>query len=204
MRIERAELERWREVGTEYAMAEVDRRGWDRFVVATDSHGAPTAVRIAARKRDSVLGLALGHASLSHATEGDRAPMRGEVWAAFGQLASQGREEFVRHGLAQMTRGGVNEDVASEMIDRFANMDAVAAMVEVLGREPEPVGEFLAELDLPLLLAKHEGCLGRTDEGFDDIVATFPDAATVICPEQCSSSPAFAHALREFATDAYA
>jgi hypothetical protein len=196
--LERSDLDAWREAGAASGLARVDGLGWNAFVVATDSHGAPTAVRIAAKRPGVVLGLALGHASLSHSTEGDRAPMRGEVWAAFGQLAKQGSDAFVRYGLAQMTRGGVDEDLAAEMIARFPNMDAVAAMVDALGREPEPIGELLDGLNLPLLLAKHEGCLGRTDEGFEDIVAAFPQAATVICPQQCSTSPSFAEALREF------
>lgn len=158
-------------------------------------------MRAAERARESVIGLALGHASLSSDTEGDRAPMRGEVWEAFGQLARQGKEEFVRYGLAQMTRGGIDENLADEMIERFQDMDLVAAMVDALGRESEPIGDTLAALDLPLLLAKHEGCLGRTDEGFEDIVAAFPDARTAICPETCSSSPTFAAALRRFCQD---
>ena len=77
-------------------------------------------------------------------------------------------------------------------------MEVVAAMVEALGREPEPIGDDLGTLDLPLLLAKHEGCLGSTDEGFEDIVAAFPEAETVVCAEACSSSPAFADAIRRF------
>jgi hypothetical protein len=97
-----------------------------------------------------------------------------------------------------MTRGAISEELAQQMLARFPDMDLVSAMVEALGREPEPIGEDLAALGVPLLLAKHEGCLGRTDEGFEDIVAAFPDARTVICPEACSSSPAFAEALRAF------
>lgn len=188
----------WRDARAERARAEVERRDWDRFFVVTDSHGAPTAVQVAELCRESVVGLALGHASLSSATEGERAPMRGDIWAAFGQLARQGKEEFVRYGIAQMTRGGIDEGVADEMIKRFHDMDLVAAMVDALGREPEPIGDQLAALDLPLLLAKHEGCLGRTDEGWEDIVTAFPDAQTVVCPETCSSSPTFAAALEPF------
>ena len=196
--IDHATLMTWREAGAERALAKIERRGWQSFVVVSDSHGAPTAVRVAEQARESVVGLALGHASLSSDTEGDRAPMRGEVWEAFGQLARQGKEEFVRYGLAQMTQGGIDEDLADEMIERFHDMDLVAAMVDALGRESEPIGDKLESLDLPLLLAKHEGCLGRTDEGFEDIVAAFPDARTAICPETCSSSPAFAAALERF------
>jgi hypothetical protein len=192
------DLVSWREAAATRAIAEAEGRGWESFVVVSDSHGAATAVRAAGMRRDAVLGLALGHASLSHSTEGDRAPMSGEVWAVLGQLTRQGQDSFVRYGLAQMTRGGITEDLAAQMIERFHDMDLVAAMVEALGREPEPIGDQLAALDLPLLLAKHEGCLGRTDEGFEDIVAAFPQARTVICPETCASSPTFAHGLREF------
>ena len=195
------ELGSWRDAGAARGVAETDARGWSSFVVVTDSHGAATAVRVAELVRDRVLGLALGHASLSHSTESDRPPMRGEVWSAFGQLARQGQEAFVRYGLAQMTRGGIDEDEAAQMIERFHDMDLVAAMVDVLGRESEPIGNALAALGLPLLLAKHEGCLGRTDEGFEDIVTAFPDARTVICPETCGSSPTFARAVEQLWRD---
>ena len=192
-------LSRWRGAAVEHALEEIDRLGWTQFVVVTDGHGAPTAVRLARMRRDSVLGLAIGHASLSHSTVGERAPMNAGAWAALGQLARQGNDAFVRYGIAQMTQGGVSEKVAEQMLERFGEMEVVAAMVEALGREPEPIGDDLAALHLPLLLAKHEGCLGRTDEGFEDIVAAFPDADTVICPETCTSSPAFADALQRFA-----
>jgi pimeloyl-ACP methyl ester carboxylesterase len=191
-------LSRWRDAAAQRGLDEVDRRGWDRFAVVTDSHGSPTAVRLARSRPDSVIGLALGHAALSHSTEGDRAPMRGGVWNAMAQLARQGSEPFVRYGIAQMTRGGVDEETAQKMVERFPDPELVAAMVDALGHEPEPIGDDLTALDVPLLLAKHEGCLGRTDEGFDDIVTAFPDAETVICPETCASSPVFAEALRSF------
>jgi pimeloyl-ACP methyl ester carboxylesterase len=191
-------LSRWRDAAAQLGLDEIDRRGWDEFVVVTDSYGSAAAVRIAARRRDSVLGLALGHASLSHSTEGERAPERAGTWDAMVQLARQGSEAFVRYGIAQMTRGGIDEQTAEQMVARFPDMDLVTAMAEALGQEPEPIGDDLAAIDAPLLLAKHEGCLGSTDEGFEDVVAAFPDAETVICPEMCASSPAFAEALRGF------
>lgn len=191
-------LSHWRDAAVERGLAEVDRRGWDRFVLVTDSHGSPTALRLAQRRREPVAGLAIGHASLSHGSEGDRAPMRGEIWEAMGQLVRRGGEAFARHGIAQMTRGGVSEELAQEMTKRFPDVELVTAMIDALGQEAEPIGDDLQALDLQLLLAKHEGCLGRTDEGFEDIVAAFPDARTVICPETCSSSPTFADALRAF------
>jgi pimeloyl-ACP methyl ester carboxylesterase len=191
-------LSRWRAAGAATGLAVADRAGWESFVVLTDGHGSPTAVRLARERPDSVLGMAIGHASLSHSTTGERPPMNAGAWAALGQLARQGNDAFVRYGIAQMTRGGVSEEVAEQMLERFPDMDLVAAMVEALGREPEPIGDELAALGLPLLLAKHEGCLGRTDEGFEDIVAAFPQAHTAFCPETCTSSPAFAEAVRRF------
>jgi pimeloyl-ACP methyl ester carboxylesterase len=191
-------LARWREAAAELALEEIERRGWERFVIVADSLGHPTAIRVAQARADDVEGLALGHASLSHAVEGERAPMRAGVWEAMTHLARQGSESFVRYGIAQMTQGGIDEETAQLMVERFPDMELVAAMVDALGREPEPIGEELAALGLPLLLAKHDGCLGHTDEGFDDAVAAFSDAQTVICPETCSSSPAMAEALRTF------
>jgi pimeloyl-ACP methyl ester carboxylesterase len=191
-------LARWREATVKVGLDAADRRGWERFVVVTDSWGAPTAVRIARMRRDAVLGLAMGHAALSHSTEGERAPERAGILAAMVQLARQGSDAFVRYGIAQMTRGGIDEDTAQKMVERFPDMELVTATLEALGEEPEPIGDELRELDVPLLLAKHEGCLGSTDEGFEDIVKAFPEAETVICPEMCASSPAFAEALREF------
>jgi pimeloyl-ACP methyl ester carboxylesterase len=191
-------LARWREAGGQRALREPDQRGWDRFFVVTDSRGVATAVRVATQRPEAVQGLAIGHASLSKSTEGERPPERAGVWEAVAQLARQGNEAFVRHGIAQATRGGVDEETARRMVERFPDMELVSAMVEALGREPEPVGDELAAVGVPLLLAKHEGCLGSTDEGFEDMVAAFPDADTVICPEACSSSPAFAEAIRRF------
>jgi len=189
---------RWRRAASDRALEEPIRRGWDRFFLVTDLRGVATAVGAAARRPRAVQGLAIGHAALSKATEGARPPERAGIWDALAQLAKQGNETFVRHGIAQATRGGLDEATARQMIERFPDMRLVSAMIEALGREPEPIGDQLATLDLPLLLAKHEGCLGSTDEGFEDIVAAFPRAETVICHETCSSSPAFADAIRRF------
>lgn len=194
-------VEAWRRAGVERGLAEVDRRGWPDFVVVTDSRGSVTAVRLVAERRSAVPALAMGHAALSHATEGERAPVSGEIWHALVLLARQGSEAFVRHGIAQMTRGGIDDRLAQEMIERFPEMDLVADVVETLGREAEPIGEQLASLDVPLLLAKHEGCLAWTEAGWEDAVAAFPQATTVICPNQCSSSPDFAAAIRALCQD---
>jgi hypothetical protein len=138
-------LSLWRGAGAKRGLEEVERRGWERFVVVTDSHGAPTAVRLARTRSGAVLGLAIGHASLSHASEGERAPMNRSIWEVMVQLAPQGGEAFVRHGIAQATRGGISEDVAQQMLERFPDMELVAATVEALGHDPEPIGDDLAK-----------------------------------------------------------
>jgi hypothetical protein len=188
----------WREASVNRALQEVERRGWEDFVVVTDAYGHLSAVLVAERRRDAVRGLALGHASLSHSTEGERAPMSRATWDVMVELARQGGDAFVRYGIAQATRGGISEDVAKQMVERFPDMKVVTLTIETLAREPEPIGDRLRILDLPLLLGKHEGCLGHTEEGFEDIVAAFPRARTVVCPETCCSSPAFAAAIRSF------
>lgn len=92
----------------------------------------------------------------------------------------------------------MSEEVADQMVRRFPDSKLVVGVWEMVGAEPEPVGDQLAALDLPMLLAQHVGCLASTEEGFEDIAARFPDAAIIRCPEACSVSPTFAEALREF------
>jgi hypothetical protein len=49
-----------------------------------------------------------------------------------------------------------------------------------------------------MLLARHNGCLLFTDEGFEDAVAAFPEAVSVPCAVKPGTSPEFAEVLREF------
>lgn len=197
-------LAEWRRMTVERGLQEADRRGWERFVVVTDGDGGPAAVRLAAARPAAVQGLALGHAALSRSMEGDRAPLNRQVWEALGQLMRQDRESFVRYGIAQMTQGSVDEDLATRMLERFPDMEVVAGLWDLLAQDPEPMEaelRALHERGVPFLLAKHEGCLGSTDEGYEDIVAAFSDARTVSCPEACEVSPAFAEALRVFCAE---
>lgn len=191
-------LPQWRTAGVAVGLRILDELGWEEFFVVTDDLGAPTAVAIARARIGDVLGLALGHAALSHSTEGERAAMNRAVWDVMAQLARQGSEQFVRYGIAQATQGGISPEVAQQMVERFPDMSLVAATFDALSKTPEPIGDDLIALGVPLLLAKHDGCLGRTDEGFEDIVAAFPRSAIAICPEACSASPTFAEALRRF------
>jgi pimeloyl-ACP methyl ester carboxylesterase len=191
-------LGRWRAATVERGLRMAAERGWERYVVAVDSWGTPAAVRLAASRPEAVQGLAIGHAALSHSFEGERPPSNKAVWEAMASLMRTDREAFISHGITQMTRGGIDDQLAEKMVARFPDTDVVVAVWESVALDPEPIGEYLAASSVPLLFGKHEGCLGRTDEGFEDIVAAFPGARTVNCPEACQASPTFAAALREF------
>jgi hypothetical protein len=192
-------LAEWRRAAAQRGIEEVDPRGWTRFFVAVDGEGIATAVRIAEARATAVQGIALGHAALSRSTEGARPALNKEVWSGMGALLRTDSQAFIRHGIAQVTAGSVSEEVAARMVERYSDTELVIRIWDGIGLEPEPIGEQLAALELPLLLGQHAGCLGWTEEGYQDIVERFPEAATVSCPEACSASPAFADALREFA-----
>jgi pimeloyl-ACP methyl ester carboxylesterase len=179
-------------------LLEVERQGWDRFFIAADGWGNATAARIALERPAAVQGMALGHASLSFDMEGERPAVSREIWAAMGQLLKQDQPQFIRHGIVQMTRGAVTDDVAAEMLDRFPDSGFIEVMWDALGREPQPIGEMLKEYGGPLLLAQHVGCLSFTEEGFRDAVAAFAGARVLRVPQAPSVTREFADALRQF------
>jgi hypothetical protein len=84
------------------------------------------------------------------------------------------------------------------MIDRFPDDERTIASWEALTSWEEPIEQDLRALAAPLLFAKHEGCLISTEEDFEDAVAAFPEAMTVVVDEAPSVSEQFAAALREF------
>jgi pimeloyl-ACP methyl ester carboxylesterase len=180
------------------ALQEADGRGWDRYFVVGDAWGTATAVRAAAAQPDRVLGVALGHASVDYAMEGERPSVNGEVVAAMTQLMRTDYDSFVRYGITQFTQGGFDEEMATKMVRKFPATDVVSKFWEMLVERPEPVGEMLRALDKPLLLAKHDGCLVFTAEGYDDLVASFPKAETVTVSRASAASEEFAAALRGF------
>jgi hypothetical protein len=186
-----------RELVVRRGLDELDSRDWERFFVASDGEGIAAAVRIADARKSDVQGLALGHAKLSFRREGDRAPVNGEVWAAMAQLVKQDHVSFLRHGIPQATHGSVDEEHAQRIVERFPKQ-LIEVGWEAFGRDDVPIGRLLEGLDCPLLFAKHEGCLMSTDEGFEDAVAAFPRARTVIVDEAPAVSEDFADALRSF------
>jgi pimeloyl-ACP methyl ester carboxylesterase len=191
-----------REVIVARGLEELDQLGWDKCFVATDSWGIPSAVKLAIGRPEAVMGIALGHAKLSHRRDGERPPINGAVYDALTELIATDREAFIRHGIAQATGGSVSEDLAERMIERFPH-DLLVSGWEAMTRDEE-IGELLAQVDCPLLFAKHVGCLGSTEEGFEDAVAAFPRATTVAVEDAPLSSEKFADALHEFCEEVLA
>jgi pimeloyl-ACP methyl ester carboxylesterase len=192
-----------REVIVTRGLEELDRLGWDACFIATDSWGIASAVRLALARPNAVLGLALGHAKLSQRREGERAPVNGPVYDALAELIRTDHEAFIRHGIAQATGGSVREELAGRMIERFPH-DLLVSGWEELTREDEEIGDLLRQVDCPLLFAQHVGCLGSTEEGFEDAAAAFPEATTVAVEDAPLSSEKFADALRDFCEQIFA
>jgi hypothetical protein len=179
------------------ALAELDRRGWDSYVLVCDGSSLPAGVRVGHARPEAVEAMALGHARLSNRMEGERAPVNKEVTEAFGQLAETNFPDFIRYGLTQVTHGSIGDELAARMLERVP-IEIGRAYFEMNLRDPEPFEDLIRDIDVPLLFAKHEGCLGSTDEGFEDAVAAFPGARTISVPEAPSVSSDFAKALRAF------
>ena len=186
-----------REALVDAGVEHLESQGWDRFFIVGDTFGTATAVRIARARRDAVEGIALGHASLSWDMEGDRAPINPELWAAMAQLMNQDVNSFVRYGITQLTQGSYDEEVARQMVERVPP-EQLQALWSMIRDDHEPIGGLLAEIDRPLLLAQHRGCLMFTEPGFEDARAAFPSARTVVVDGAPSADEGFAGALREF------
>jgi hypothetical protein len=114
------------------------------------------------------------------------------------QLLRSDYDSFVRYGMTQFTQGAFDEATSERIVARFPPMDIAARVWEMLIERPEPMGEPLAELDMPVLLSKHEGCLVFTDEGYEDVVRALPDARRTSVSRASSASDEFAAALRDF------
>lgn len=175
-------------------LAEIDRRGWEACVIAGDEYAAYTAVRVAAARPAVAQGLALGHACLSLRDSGERPTLNATVLEVFWKLLDSDYRAFARH-LTQITQSAYGDELADRYIERVPQAVAKAYRQARMDDAVEPT---VRSLDIPLLLAKHEGCLAWTDEGFEDIVAAFPGAVTLSVTEKPSVSTEFARALRQF------
>jgi hypothetical protein len=184
-------------------LEEVDRLGWDRFVIVADEFGVAAASHLAVAVGPRLQGMVLGHARLSNAVDGPRAPINREVLSGVQSLIRTDPRTFVRQ-MFKMTggaeiEGGYGEAMVEEYVRRVP-AELQAPFYESRTVEGEALGERLATLTAPMLLAKHEGCLLFTDDGFEDAVAAFPRASVVRCTEKPSTSVDFVPVLRDFCT----
>jgi hypothetical protein len=180
---------------------EADRRGWDSFVVVADEFGIVAASHLAIAAGSRLQAIVLGHARVTNASSGPRAALNTEVLSGIQSLLRTDPRTFVRQMFkmtgGEATEGGYGEALADDWLRR---VPLEIADPFYTGREDEGValGERLARLDVPMLLAEHKGCLMFTQEGFEDAVAAFPDAEVHRCSEKPSTSLEFAELLREF------
>jgi pimeloyl-ACP methyl ester carboxylesterase len=181
----------------ERGLAELDRLGWDRFVVVADEFATPAAVRIAIAARDRLAALALGHACLGFRAEGERPTLNPEVEAAFLQIARTDYRTFVRT-MTQATQGAYDDELADTYMELMSQEVAVGYLEAQLEQEPGEIERSLRGLDVPILLAEHRGCVMFTREGFEDAVAALPHAESASYEVKPSTSPEFAAHLREF------
>jgi pimeloyl-ACP methyl ester carboxylesterase len=214
----RPQLERWAEVAAfdapgvgdesppggydttalaERAAAEVDRLGWQACFVAADEFAIAAALKFAARHRDAVQGLALGHACLTFSPDADPPAINAEVGSAFTQVAELDDRTFMRH-LTQITQGFYGEELADRMLERIPTGVAQAYARESMADPGDWIEGVLRDLGKPLLLAEHDPCLLFTRAGYEAAVSAFPDSMQVTCEAKPTVSPAFAEALREF------
>jgi hypothetical protein len=182
-------------------IAEVERRGWDSFVLVADEFGLPAASHIAAAAKSRLQALVVGHARLSNSTEGPRAAINGEVLGAIRTLMRTDPRSFVRQ-MFKMTAGeglvgGYGDDMVEEYMRRVP-VELGIPFYDTVAVDEEGMAERFTQLDVPALLAQHQGCLMFTDEGFEDAVSAFPDATVVKCTDKPSTSVDFATVLREF------
>jgi hypothetical protein len=181
----------------ERAAAEVDRLGWDSCIVAADEFTIAAAVKFASAHRDTVQGLALGHACLSFNPDREPPALNQEVRAAFAQVSTLDDRTFMRH-LTQITQGFYGEELADHMLERIPTGVAQAYSRENLEDPGDWIENDLRDLGKPMLFAEHDPCLLFTTEGYREAVTAFPDVMRVSCPEKPTVSPAFAEALEQF------
>jgi hypothetical protein len=100
--------------------------------------------------------------------------------------------------MTQFTQGAFDEETSKKIVARFPPMEIASRIWEMNIDRPEPIGELLGQLETPILLAKHEGCLVFTDEGYEDAVRALPEAHRTSVEKTPSASDEFAAALRNF------
>ena len=138
-------------------LEEVDRRGWDRFVVVADEFGLVAASYVAAEAGSRLQGIALGHARVSNAVEGAGAALDQEVLLGIQSLLRTDPRTFVRR-LFKMTGGEDFEGGYNEAM-RMSSCAACAWRSRSRSTKRESPrarsgADRLLSLDVPMLLAQ--------------------------------------------------
>jgi hypothetical protein len=182
-------------------LEELERRGWESCIVVADEFGVAAAVNLFAETPEVVQGMALGHARLSNAIEGERAALNREVYSGCTSLIQSDPRTFV-HQFFRMTGGELMEGgYGHEMVEEYRRRVPDELMLPFWETRPEEgshIGDALRQIGIPLLLAQHKGCLLYTDEGFEEAVEALPRADAVKVDDKPSTSREFARALRVF------
>ncbi len=181
----------------ERGIEEIHRRGWDECTIVGDEYGVYGAVNIAAERPEVVRAAALGHACLSFTEDGERASINGDVMGAMRKLFDVDYRTYARH-LTQVTQGAYDDETAAAYMERVPHDVSRGYQTELRAVDATEFEALITSLELPLLLAKHDGCLGWTDAGWEDVVAAFPRATTMETELKPSCSPEFAEALKSF------
>ncbi|HEV2980229.1 MAG TPA: hypothetical protein VGX51_02255 [Solirubrobacteraceae bacterium] len=190
-----------RELIARRGLQELDRRAWERCVLAADEFGVPTALLLARMRPEAIAGVALGHSCLTHDVDGDRPPVNGAVLDLLVAVAQTDHHTWARH-VTQVTQGAYDDEVVEGYIARVPPKIAAqfSRLMQHSDRSMRETLDQLAQRGVPMLFARHDGCLMFTPEGYADAVAAFPTAHSVSSSEKPSASPAFAEALRSFCT----
>lgn len=177
---------------------EIDRRGWDRCVIVGDEVGAAQAARLAAERPSAARALVMGHPALDFNAGGRRPTLNPEVRDVLVQIAKNDYRSYVR-ALSQVTQDAYDEELADQYMARATQNVTTSYVQEFFGRaERMDLLPVLRDLDVPMLLVEHAGCLMWTREGFEDAIAALPDAVRTSVDQKPSVSPAFAAVLRDF------
>jgi hypothetical protein len=185
-------------------LVELERRGWESCIVVADEFGVAAAVSLAMDAPDVVQAMAVGHARLTNAIEGERAALNREVYSGCTSLIQNDPRTFV-HQFFRMTGGEMMDGgYGDEMVEEYRRRVPVELMLpfwETRPQEGRHIGDGLRQMRVPLLLAQHKGCLLYTDEGFEEAVEALPNARSVKVDDKPSTSREFARVLHTFCTE---
>ena len=174
------------------------QRGWNEAIIVGDQFGSALAVLVADAWAGDVRGLALGHACLTYTRAGPRpaiSPIAADFQLQLTRLGRAQADQMFLQGV-EMTYGS---DVAAGIRARLSPSFTQQYAQLLLDNQDIDLEPVLRRLGVPLFFAQHKECGLWMPEGFEDAVAAFPDARTLVTDENPGSSPEFAAELREFA-----